>query len=172
MGDAAAWWEADEVNLVAACLDGSSLGHFAVTCRQVNANLRSRDTLRWLASLRGLDSSAGISSVEHIEIAEVMADLSTSIFFGWGSMEVDEGAHPSLRALISALFTASCTHGPGPLIPCRMRTCTQASWLTFLRDIARFACPSRRIAALRPVSPCPLLGRLASLHNQGPMQCV
>lgn len=93
------WWERDEVNLVAATLDGTSLGSFAICCKAVHANLRSVDTLRWLTSLRGLDPRAGICSIAHIEIAEVMATCSSSIHFGWGSMSVVPSALPSLRKL-------------------------------------------------------------------------
>ena len=94
-----AWWERDEVNLVAATLDGTSLGSFAICCKAVHTNLRSVDTLRWLTSLRGLDPRAGICSIAHIEIAEAMAACSSSIHFGWGSMSVVSSAFPSLRKL-------------------------------------------------------------------------
>ena len=68
------------------------------------ATLRSRETLRWLASLRGLDSSiTSITSVEHLEIAELMAGCAMHIFFGWGSMDVDAAAHPFLRRLAGLL---------------------------------------------------------------------
>jgi hypothetical protein len=58
--------------------------------------LRSRDTLRWLSEVRGLDPGS-ISSVEQLELAETMATLSSSIYFGMGSFEVDPAALPSLR---------------------------------------------------------------------------
>jgi len=97
-----AWWEMDEVNLVAACLDGRSLAAFSVCSRGLRNILRSRDTLRWLAELRGLDPKC-IASFEHIQVAEVMAELASSIFFAWGSLEVDEGAIPSLRKIATLL---------------------------------------------------------------------
>mmetsp|Transcript_33951 Transcript_33951/g.56143 ORF Transcript_33951/g.56143 Transcript_33951/m.56143 type:complete len:308 (+) Transcript_33951:94-1017(+) len=108
--DTLLWWESDEVNLVAVYLDGRSLGSFAICCRAVHANLRSVSTLRWVASLRGLDSSSGISSVEHIELAEVMATCTSSIFFGWGSMDVDQSANASLRSLARALDRHQSLH--------------------------------------------------------------
>lgn len=53
--DPDAWsWDRDEVNLVAALLDGCSLGAFACTAKAVAENLRSRDTLRYLSELRGI----------------------------------------------------------------------------------------------------------------------
>ena len=97
------WWERDEVNLVAAMLDGPSLGAFASTCCSMRATLKSRDTLRWIAALRGLDESSGLSSVEHIDIAESMASCASAIFFGWGSMTVDASAHESLQKVARLL---------------------------------------------------------------------
>ena len=97
------WWDRDEVNLIAVLLDGRSLAAFSCSCRSVSTGLRSQETLRWLASLRGLASDAGIHSIEHLEIAEVMAECATSIFFGWGSFDVDASAHPSLRRLARIL---------------------------------------------------------------------
>jgi hypothetical protein len=97
------FWDRDEVNLVAAMLPPRSLGAFACTAKCVADNLRSRDTLRFLADLRGVDDSLGISSIEHLEVAETMAQCQAAIFFGWGSMEVDEGAHASLTRLSSLL---------------------------------------------------------------------
>ena len=63
--------------------------------------LRSRDTLRWLAELRGLEElSRDVSSVEHIAIAEAMSRLENSIvFLQGGSAEVDPSAFPNIRAL-------------------------------------------------------------------------
>jgi len=91
------FWGRDEVNLVAVGLDGRSLGAFAVSCRSIHENLRSVDTLRWLASLRGLEEgAAGISSIKHLEIAETMATCANAIFFDWGSTTVDASAMPSL----------------------------------------------------------------------------
>mmetsp|Transcript_34756 Transcript_34756/g.50909 ORF Transcript_34756/g.50909 Transcript_34756/m.50909 type:complete len:304 (+) Transcript_34756:1-912(+) len=95
------WWEMDEVNMVATFLDGRSLAAFTC-CKAIRSNLRSRDTLRWIAELRGLDPKS-IASVEHIQLAETMAELSSSIFFGWGSLEVDDGALPSLRNISTLL---------------------------------------------------------------------
>ena len=95
------WWETDEVNLIAAFLDGRSLAVFTC-CRVIRSNLRSRDTLRWLAELRGLDHKS-IASIEHIELAEAMANLSSSIFFRWGSLEIDECAFPSLQKIAKML---------------------------------------------------------------------
>ena len=99
-----AWsWERDEVNLLAACLDGASLASFACTSRAVADNLRSRETIRFLAELRGLGDTLGISSVEHLEVAEVMAQCKASIFFGWGSTTVHSGANSSLQRLAKLL---------------------------------------------------------------------
>lgn len=96
------WWEMDEVNLVAAGLDARSLAAFSCCNRGLRSTLKSPDTLRWLAELRGLDPRC-IASVEHIQLAEVMAELSSSIFFPWGSIQVDDGALPSLRKIAKLL---------------------------------------------------------------------
>lgn len=97
------WWERDEVNLVAAMLDCSSLSAFSSTCQTIQDTLKSKETLRWIAALRGLDASAGLASIEHIQIAEAMCNCASSIFFGWGSMTVDRSAHPSLQAVAKLL---------------------------------------------------------------------
>jgi outer membrane protein OmpA-like peptidoglycan-associated protein len=94
--------EGDEVNMIAMHLDAPSLSSFAASCKAVRCHLKSANTLRWLADLRGLQS-AGISSLEHLELAQVMADCSSSIFFGWGGMSVDPSAHPSLQKLAQLL---------------------------------------------------------------------
>jgi len=97
-------WDSDEVNIVASHLSPRDLGAFAGCCRTVQSNLRSRATLRWLSELRGLDqSSAQIASIEHIEIAEVMAEVSSTIAFGWGSMDLDPACLPSLRRVARLL---------------------------------------------------------------------
>ena len=99
-----AWsWDRDEVNLLAAILDPASLAAFSCSSKAVADNLRSRETLRYLAELRGHPTTLGISSVEHLEVAEVMAECKASIFFGWGSTDVDNGALPSLRRLAQLL---------------------------------------------------------------------
>jgi len=94
--DGTTWWERDEVNVVASYMDPSTLANFAQTCEVVRALLRSRETIRWLAEVRGLDPGT-ISSVEQLELAETMATLSSSIFFGMGSFEVGDDARPHLR---------------------------------------------------------------------------
>ena len=81
------WYESDEVNIVASFLPAQSLAAFACSCKTVRDNLKSRDTLRWLADLRGLSAHAHISSLQHLELAEAMAGLSSNIFFGWGSAQ-------------------------------------------------------------------------------------
>ena len=97
------WIELDEVNLIAACLDGRSLGAFSCTCQAVASHLKSPDILRWLTGLRGLSPSVGISTLEHIELAEAMAQCASNIYFGWGSMTVASSARPSLRKVAQLL---------------------------------------------------------------------
>ena len=99
-----AWsWDRDEVNFIAAVLDAKSLAAFSCSTKDVSENLASKETLRYLAELRGHPTSLGISSVEHLEVAEVMAECKASIFFGWGSTHVDDGALPSLRRLATLM---------------------------------------------------------------------
>ena len=101
------FWLRDEVNLIAVSLDGRSLGAFAVTCRAIHDNLREPETLRWLASLRGLEASTcSISSIEHLEIAETMAKCASAIFFDWGSTTVERRANASLVKVAKIL----CRH--------------------------------------------------------------
>eukprot|EP00930_Biecheleria_cincta_P017107 TRINITY_DN13691_c0_g1_i1.p1 TRINITY_DN13691_c0_g1~~TRINITY_DN13691_c0_g1_i1.p1 ORF type:complete len:336 (-),score=61.44 TRINITY_DN13691_c0_g1_i1:230-1210(-) len=95
------WWKSLEVNLVAVYLAGPLLVSLSSCCRAVHANLRSKGTLQWLADLRGL--GPGIKSLEQLELAEAMSALSSSVFFGWGSMEVSESAIPSLERIAQLL---------------------------------------------------------------------
>ena len=104
------WYESDEVNIVASFLPAHSLAAFACSCKTVRDNLKSRDTLRWLADLRGLSAHAHISSLQHLELAEAMAGLSSNIFFGWGSVEVDDAATPSLKKLVRLLHAHRRLH--------------------------------------------------------------
>ena len=99
------WHEdADQLNLVATFLDPKSIGAAACTCRFVRDNLRDADALRWLAELRGLDpATTGISCVEHIELAEAMASLETSIGFDRGSVDVRPAALPSVGRVVEML---------------------------------------------------------------------
>ena len=107
------WWEdSDQLNLVAAFLDPKSIGAVCCTCRFTRDNLQDGSVLRWLAELRGLDpTAAGISTVEHIAMAEAMAGLETSISFDQGSLDLREGALPSIRKVVGArapLLTRAC----------------------------------------------------------------
>ena len=97
MADELDFWTRDEVNLIAVCLDARSLGAFAATCRAVHSNLRSVDTLRWLASLRGLEASAGISSLEHLETTGA----------NWVSIVVTTYQHSINTTSIFPLYNAS-----------------------------------------------------------------
>lgn len=103
--DGSEWWLADEVNLIASHLDGGSLCIFSISCRAIGEHLCSGATLRWLSEIRGLplSSSGRVSSIEHLELAEAMAQLASSIFFGWGSMTVDSSADVHLRTLATIL---------------------------------------------------------------------
>ena len=98
------------MNIVASFLPAQSLAAFACSCKTVRDNLKSRDTLRWLADLRGLSAHAHISSLQHLELAEAMAGLSSNIFFGWGSVEVDDAATPSLKKLVRLLHAHRRLH--------------------------------------------------------------
>lgn len=97
---------ADEVNLIAVHLDGTSLGIFSICCKAVGRIICAEATLRWLSEIRGLPlrSSGRVSSIEHLELAEVMSSCSSSIFFDWGSMDVVPSALPHLQNLAVLLF--------------------------------------------------------------------
>lgn len=102
MASARQWWASDEVNLVAACLDARSLGAFASCCRTVREHLGSPATLKWISELRGLQLT-NVGCVEHLELAEAMATVTTCTYFGWASFEVDPAAVPGLRRLAQML---------------------------------------------------------------------
>jgi hypothetical protein len=95
------WEDVDQLNTVASFLDGKSMG--ALSCVSVfcRDHLRSPEALRWLAELRGLDpATTHIACIEHLELAEAMASLETSIGFERGSVEVRESALPSIRRVV------------------------------------------------------------------------
>jgi outer membrane protein OmpA-like peptidoglycan-associated protein len=68
----------------------------------VRDHLGSPATLKWIAELRGLQLS-NVSCVEHLELAEAMATVTTCTYFGWASFEVDPAALPGLRRLAQML---------------------------------------------------------------------
>ena len=65
--------------------------------------LRSCRSLVVLVPVCSGSPFSSLGGQEHLELAEIMAHLSVSIFFGWGSMEVDEGSHASLQRLAKLL---------------------------------------------------------------------
>ena len=50
---------------------------------------------------KGLDAGC-IGTIEHLELAQAMASLQSSIFFEMGSMELDDAAIPSVRRVVQA----------------------------------------------------------------------
>ena len=99
------WENADTLNLVATFLDGRSIAAVACSCRFAHDNLCDPAQLRWLAELRGLDpAKTHITSLEHIEIAEAMASLETSIGFARGDVRVKEEAIPSIKRVVDMLL--------------------------------------------------------------------
>lgn len=117
------WWlDSDLMNTIASLLDGASIASFSQTCRFVSNSIRSTATLRWLAELRGLET-ANITRVEHIELAEAMAQLECSIAFDYGSLELEPHAIPRLGDIASLLarhtslnlsIEAVCSRPPHP----------------------------------------------------------
>jgi len=92
------WWESEqELQETAVHLAGADLAALARTCRSVRAHLQSRGTLRWLAALRGLADTAGISTLEHIELAEAVADLESSIAFRYGDTDLEPWTVPKIQ---------------------------------------------------------------------------
>ena len=96
------WEDGDQLNLIATFLDARSIGSLSCTCCFVRDNLRDACQLRWLAEVRGLDPQQ-IGCVEHLEIAEAMADLETSISFAYGSLELGQEALPSIQRVTDML---------------------------------------------------------------------
>jgi outer membrane protein OmpA-like peptidoglycan-associated protein len=98
------WEDADQLNLIAAFLDPKAIGAVSCCCRFARDNLRDANALRWLAELRGLDpATTHIACVAHIELAETMAELETSIGFDRGSVEIQVSAMPSIRKVVHML---------------------------------------------------------------------
>jgi outer membrane protein OmpA-like peptidoglycan-associated protein len=82
-----------------------SIGSLSCTCVFVHDNLRDACQLRWLAEVRGLDpwQIGSIGCVEHLEIAEAMGGLETSISFQYGSLELEDEALPSIQRVSDML---------------------------------------------------------------------
>lgn len=103
MASAFFWEDSDQLNLIATFLDARSIGSLSCTCCFVRDNLRDACQLRWLAEVRGLENFQEIGCVEHIEIAEAMAGLETSISFRYGSIELEDEALPSIQRVTDML---------------------------------------------------------------------
>ena len=99
------WWKCDLVNFVASHLDAESLVNFSSCCRDVNVNLKSKNTLRWLADLRGIPHS--LDNFEQLELAEAMANFKSMIFFNWSDTNLANPDHVSLGVVARALHRHS-----------------------------------------------------------------
>eukprot|EP01051_Picozoa_sp_SAG22_P002456 SAG22_NODE_110_length_19679_cov_45.046527_8_plen_242_part_00 len=98
------WEDSDQLNHIASFLDAKSIGAVSCTCKFARDNLQDGTVLRWLAELRGLDPhTTKISCLEHIELAEAMAELESSIAFGYGSLELEEASIPSVRRVVELI---------------------------------------------------------------------
>eukprot|EP01047_Picozoa_sp_COSAG01_P037310 COSAG01_NODE_2957_length_6795_cov_8.325119_5_plen_217_part_00 len=99
------WEHVDLLNLVAPFLEASAIGALSCTCRFARDNLHDPMQLRWLAELRGLDpEQSGISSVEHIHIAEALSSMQTSVAFEYQSVRLVPAALPSVRRVADLLL--------------------------------------------------------------------
>jgi hypothetical protein len=99
------WEHVDLLNLVAPFLEASAIGALSCTCRFARDNLHDPMQLRWLAELRGLDPErSGISSVEHIHIAEALSSMQTSVAFEYQSVRLVPAALPSVRRVADLLL--------------------------------------------------------------------
>jgi len=96
------WEDGDQLNLIATFLDARSIASLSCTCCFIRDNLRDACQLRWLAEVRGLDPQQ-IGCVAHLEIAEAMAELETSISFSYGSLELEQEALPSIQRVTDML---------------------------------------------------------------------
>lgn len=93
----ARWWESvPQLFDTAVFLDAHTIAAASVTCRFVQDHLRNPATLRWIADLRGITRAAGISCLEHLELAEAVADLECSIAFAYGETKLPKTAQPKV----------------------------------------------------------------------------
>ena len=98
----AMWWKAtDLLNLVASNLDGRSLNALGMTCLFVSKELRSPDTVRWLANIRSI--LAHVTNLEQLQIAESVNKIETQIEFMWGAMELATEAKETLAPALGIL---------------------------------------------------------------------
>jgi hypothetical protein len=95
------WWKCDLVNFVASHLDAESLVSFSLCCVDVNANMKSTQTLKWLADLR--DVPYKLDNLEQLELAEAMANFKSMIYFEWGNVEMSNPNHISIGVVARAL---------------------------------------------------------------------
>jgi len=95
------WWKCDLVNFVASHLDAESLVSFSLCCVDVNANMKSTQTLKWLADLR--DVPYKLDNLEQLELAEAMANFKSMIYFEWGNVEMSNPNHVSIGVVARAL---------------------------------------------------------------------
>ena len=99
------WEHPEQLNLIAPFLDASAIGALSCTCRFARDNLHDPIQLRWLADLRGLDPErSGISSVEHMHIAEALSSMQTCVAFEYQSVKLVPAALPACRAVADMLL--------------------------------------------------------------------
>mmetsp|Transcript_152593 Transcript_152593/g.292209 ORF Transcript_152593/g.292209 Transcript_152593/m.292209 type:complete len:360 (+) Transcript_152593:52-1131(+) len=100
---ACSWLSEEQLDGCAVFLDGRSIAAFAGACSFVHNRLHCEATLRWLIALRGLPKDAGITCVEHVEIAETMAELEGSIQCRYGQTEMNPAARPKIQRFAALL---------------------------------------------------------------------
>ena len=90
--------------LLVPLLDGSSLVRLSRSSRYAHQHTTGTTpgVLRWCAALRGV-RAAGISTVEHLELAECMNSLSTSILFEYRSYRLEPSSVAPLERFASFL---------------------------------------------------------------------
>ena len=93
------------MNFVAAHLDAGALVNFSLCCKDVNENMKSIQTLRWLGDLRGIPHS--LDNLEQLELAEAMANFKSMIFFRWSDTNLANPDYGSLGVVARALHRHS-----------------------------------------------------------------
>ena len=95
----------DVLHVVASFLEASSLVQLSRANKFVPDNLSSKETLQWCARLRGIQqhSASSMTTLEHIELAECMAELETAIDFQYGDARLQEKSLPALAKFAAFL---------------------------------------------------------------------
>ncbi|KAJ1456498.1 hypothetical protein M885DRAFT_517237 [Pelagophyceae sp. CCMP2097] len=95
------------LHCVAALLDSGALARLRRVNKFIRANVRSEETVRYIASLRGTPFAREISSLEQIALVEALHKLKTDIRFRFQDVRLDDSSRAPLRSFAALLLRHS-----------------------------------------------------------------